>query len=132
MGRHPKAALLDAILTLRYEAAASRFVLSAGRLRGGLAELRYNPDWPSQPRVPAGDVAGGRWTDGAGAADQASEITPFGLLKHQFRDGDTLFCLYDFGGQTWVVQYIKSGSVGCYRLIHQSTAFGLGLRLNDN
>jgi hypothetical protein len=25
-------------------------------------ERRYNPDWPSQPRVPAGEPEGGQWT----------------------------------------------------------------------
>lgn len=27
-------------------------------------EQRYNPNWPSQPRVPRGNADGGRWTDG--------------------------------------------------------------------
>lgn len=27
-------------------------------------ERRYNPNWPSQPRVPRGHPDGGRWTDG--------------------------------------------------------------------
>lgn len=69
MGRGLEADLRGAALMLRHEAAASRFALASLRLRDALLELRYNPDWPSQPRVPAGDSAGGQWTDrGAGSS----------------------------------------------------------------
>lgn len=37
--------------------------------------VKYNPDWEDEPRVPAGDPAGGQWTsegqDGAGGGDAA-------------------------------------------------------------
>lgn len=46
--------------------AAARVLLAAERLRTQLVadrlERRYNPNWPSQPRVPRGDPDGGQWT----------------------------------------------------------------------
>lgn len=42
-------------------AALVRFYLAADRLR---EFLKFNPNWPSQPRVPAGHPDGGQWTDG--------------------------------------------------------------------
>ncbi len=30
--------------------------------------VKFNPDWPSQPRVPAGNAEGGQWTDGGASA----------------------------------------------------------------
>lgn len=44
---------------------AIRMRLAIGR---SIAARKYSPD---QPRVPAGEPGGGRWTDGGGAGDQA-------------------------------------------------------------
>lgn len=36
---------------------------------------KYNPDWPNQPRVPAGHPGqGGRWTDGNGGNSPEDEV----------------------------------------------------------
>jgi hypothetical protein len=50
--------------------AAIRVRIAAQRLRDRLRfEMRYNPDWQSEPRVPAGETGGGQWaTIGAVAA----------------------------------------------------------------
>ena len=44
-------------------AALVRFYLAADQLR---EVLKFNPNWSSQPRVPAGNPDGGQWTDGGG------------------------------------------------------------------
>ena len=44
-------------------AALVRFYLAADQLH---EVLKFNPNWPSQPRVPAGNPDGGQWTDGGG------------------------------------------------------------------
>jgi hypothetical protein len=52
---------LNAALTHALEQIKSE--LAARRL---LHELKANPNWPSQPRVPAGQADGGQWTSGGG------------------------------------------------------------------
>ncbi|UUP18908.1 RNase A-like domain-containing protein [Nitratireductor thuwali] len=47
-----------------------RFLFAARRLERA---LKYNPNWQSQPRVPAGRPDGGRWTDGSGRAESGTE-----------------------------------------------------------
>lgn len=42
-------------------AAVVRFHLAADQLS---EVLKFNPNWPSQPRVPAGNPDGGQWTVG--------------------------------------------------------------------
>ncbi len=46
---------------MRGEAAWVRLLAAAGRLERA---LKHNPRWHLQPRVPAGNPGGGRWTDG--------------------------------------------------------------------
>ncbi|WPZ14150.1 hypothetical protein T8J41_18785 [Nitratireductor rhodophyticola] len=46
---------------MRGEAAWFRLLAAAARLE---LALKYNPGWHLQPRVPAGNPGGGRWTDG--------------------------------------------------------------------
>ena len=43
---------------LRSEAAYNWFMLAA---RQQQTEIRYNPNWSSQPRAPAGNLNGGQW-----------------------------------------------------------------------
>lgn len=54
------------------ELSAVRVRLAAQRLRDRLRfEMRYNPDWQGEPRVPAGQTGGGRWANlGAVAAQR--------------------------------------------------------------
>jgi hypothetical protein len=71
------------------------------RVRQMLAEVKYDLAWrriirkysPDQPRVPAGNPDGGRWTDGggSGATKQPAAMTtqPARLLR-PFRPGPTL------------------------------------------
>ena len=40
-------------------------------------ERRYNPNWPSQPRVPRGNADGGRWTDGGESGGEELEPSEF-------------------------------------------------------
>ncbi|SEB91543.1 hypothetical protein SAMN05216452_3662 [Nitratireductor aquibiodomus] len=61
---------------MRGEAAWVRLLAAAGRLERA---LKHNPRWRLQPRVPAGNPGGGRWTDGGGsvvvpASGRASRI----------------------------------------------------------
>ncbi|MBY8918073.1 hypothetical protein KUG85_10440 [Nitratireductor sp. L1-7-SE] len=61
---------------MRGEAAWVRLLAAAGRLERA---LKRNPRWHIQPRVPAGNPGGGRWTDGGGsvvvpASGRASRI----------------------------------------------------------
>jgi hypothetical protein len=45
--------------------AAIRVRIAAQRLRDRIRfEMRYNPDWQSEPRVPAGQTGGGQWAGG--------------------------------------------------------------------
>jgi HK97 family phage portal protein len=49
-----------------YEPVAGGDEIKAASLDASLSDLerQYNPDWASQPRSPAGNPDGGRWTDG--------------------------------------------------------------------
>jgi len=67
---------------LQWEVAAMQFQLATRQLRDALVELRYNPD---QPRVPAGNLGGGQWTDdGSGrsavAGGQSAGVRPTSML----------------------------------------------------
>ncbi|WP_048649114.1 hypothetical protein [Nitratireductor soli] len=60
----PETAILAA--RFREEAAWFRLLAAAGRLERA---LKYNPNWHSQPRVPAGNGReSGQWADGGGSA----------------------------------------------------------------
>lgn len=121
--------LILAVNRVRLETAATRVHVAAARL-GWHLERRYRPD---QPRAPRGAPIGGQWIDaGGGSTSVASEMTMFGRLKTQYRYAGTLTCIYDFGGQAWILTYPKDGGVGCYAIVHQDTALRLGTRLNDN
>ena len=50
-----------------------RFIIAHGYdpLDGDAPEHKFNPNWPSQPRVPAGNPDGGQWTSGAGGGGGA-------------------------------------------------------------
>jgi hypothetical protein len=129
MRRDFEAAVTDAILTVRAEASAIRFMVSAMRVRDFL-ERRYRSD---QPRAPRGTHEGGQWVDDPGTQRVAAEFTAFGTLLKEYRYGqNAILCIYDFGGQTWTLTYEKDGPAGCYKLIHQSQVLGRGTRLNDN
>ena len=107
-------------------------------------ERRYNPNWPTQPRVPGGKPIGsGQWTSGAEAGGSrignssdrsrrvAMELTPLGTLHSQIRlrDGSQL-CVYDFGLQLWIIPS-DAKIIGCPSMMTQSI-FAHGARLNDN
>jgi hypothetical protein len=59
--------------------------IAAQRLRDRLRfEMRYNPDWQREPRVPAGQVGGGQWTgdgDGGASPPQAAELVAANLPR---------------------------------------------------
>jgi hypothetical protein len=55
------AEITTSLLKLNYAIAARGLSTAASRLA---AELKYNPYWYLQPRVPAGDRHGGRWMPG--------------------------------------------------------------------
>lgn len=61
--------LKHADLDLRWEIAAQRFLLAGRRLAALLRKANFNP---AQPRVPAGNADGGRWTDTGSAGDSSS------------------------------------------------------------
>ena len=46
-------------------------------LHGRRLERRYNPNWPSQPRVPRGNPDGGQWTDGGAFGGEELEPSEF-------------------------------------------------------
>lgn len=52
-------------LELCYDTAAGHLMSAARRLAEA---FRYNPDWASQPRIPAGNPDGGQWVDEGGPA----------------------------------------------------------------
>lgn len=74
LGMRERDALLTAIrratLAMTAATAEGAFEMAMERLGRLLQERRlerrYNPNWPSQPRVPRGNPDGGRWTDGGG------------------------------------------------------------------
>jgi hypothetical protein len=51
---------------------AIRLRIAAQRLRDHIRfDMRYNPDWQSEPRIPLGETGGGRWANlGAVAAQR--------------------------------------------------------------
>lgn len=56
--------------------AAIRVRIAAQRLRDRLRfEMRYNPDWQREPRVPAGQTGGGQWAGGDGGGASLSPTT---------------------------------------------------------
>jgi hypothetical protein len=66
--------------------AAVRVRIAAQRLRDRLLrfEMRYNPDWQGEPRVPAGQIGGGQWTgdgDGGASPPQAAELVAANLPR---------------------------------------------------
>ena len=63
------AELKRAILALEWQVAAERVLLAGKRLAALLSKANFNP---AQPRVPAGNADGGRWTDTGFAADSSS------------------------------------------------------------
>ena len=40
-------------------------------------ERRYNPHWPSQPRMPRGNPGGGQWTDGGASGGEVLQPSVF-------------------------------------------------------
>ena len=51
---------------------------------------KFNPDWENEPRVAAGDPAGGQWTDGASTDDPPAAANEHGhdvIIRHS--DGST-------------------------------------------
>jgi hypothetical protein len=113
MRKDMRRTLVRAICIVQSETAAMTFRIAARGLAG--LEARYRPD---QPRAPRGTPIGGQWisTGIANVPSQhvASEMTLFGRLSKQYRYENTLICLYDFGGQTWVLSYPKAGALGCH------------------
>ena len=85
LGTRGRGALLVAIrratLAMRAATAEGRFEIAMARLGGLLharrLERRYNPNWPSQPRVPRGHSEGGRWTDGGASGGEALQPSAF-------------------------------------------------------
>jgi hypothetical protein len=61
--RHALTGAMRGLRRLKWHAAATRFELALRRHDRAL-KYGYNPD---QPRVPAGDPAGGQWTSGGGS-----------------------------------------------------------------
>ena len=56
----------SSLTVLKAEAAGLRFSLAMDQMAKVLGLHRcYNPNWQSQPRVPAGNPDGGRWTESA-------------------------------------------------------------------
>lgn len=101
-------------------------------------ERRYRPD---QPRAPKGTPEGGQWIDdliGLLSSEQEAErgklaLTEFGLLSSEWRLSDgTRMCVYDLGSQRWIMMQDSMAQIGCHRLLHQSSIFRGGQRLNDN
>ena len=115
---------------LQYEASATRLTQAVKAL-----ERRYRED---QPRAPRGTRIGGQWIeDGAAVGDRTNRrlvaATHFGRLRKEYRYGaNMILCIYDYGDEEWVLSYQKDGALGCLDMLHQSTVFSLGTRLNDN
>jgi hypothetical protein len=114
---------------LRHEASAIRLVLAAKAL-----ERHYRAD---QPRAPRGTATGGQWIDdgvaGGSRPHRLVAATMFGKLLKEYRYGQyMILCIYDYGDEAWVLSYQKNGAVGCLDMVHQSTVFSMGSRLNDN
>ncbi|MDP3895672.1 MAG: hypothetical protein Q8Q62_03255, partial [Mesorhizobium sp.] len=55
----------DRVYTELKHAAAHVYLIAAGRHVA--RALKYNPNWPLQPRLPAGTPGGGRWYPSVGA-----------------------------------------------------------------
>ncbi len=85
LGMRERDALLAAIrratLAMKAATAEGRFEMAMARLGRLLherrLERRYNPNWPSQPRVPRGNTDGGRWTDGGASGGEELEPSEF-------------------------------------------------------
>lgn len=73
----PETAILAA--RFREEAAWFRLLAAAGQLERA---LKYNPNWHSQPRVPAGNGReSGQWADGRGGAAETQARPPATLAS---------------------------------------------------
>lgn len=127
----------QALNALGWEIRRATLSLKLDVLIAGL-ERRYRPD---QPRAPRGTPEGGRWIDQEGATGEAGArldrtkiaLTEFGLLAAEWRLGDgTRMCVYDLGSQKWIMVQDAMSQIGCHRLLHQSSIFRGGQRLNDN
>jgi hypothetical protein len=95
-------------LTAISELSAVRVRIAAQRLRDRLRfEMRYNPDWQSEPRVPAGQTGGGQWANlGAVAAQRIRARLAQGVT----RTADIASDLEDLGGGQPVLRPSPSGA----------------------
>jgi hypothetical protein len=110
--------------------AAVRFKVAALRLRVALAadtlQRRYNPNWASQPRVPAGNRDGGRWTDDNGPA---IALNDWGTLLAEIPVRGGRECVYRF--DTFSIIVVGPASFPCQDRVLWS-AVTHGQLLNDN
>lgn len=118
---------------IRYDLAAARVVVKLHRLR---IALKYSD--PNQPRVPAGQREGGRWsgntsdpdTDRVGADTQrVAENYSFGTLVAQIPRKIGYDCVYKFDFGHVMVEGMTN--LGCSPFV-PSAAVRHGVLLNDN
>ena len=119
---------------LRDDAARFRLHLAAERVR---AALKFNPNWASQPRVPAGNSDGGQWSNeharsnpGTSSSPRLANAGDFGTLVAQLGRGRNKLCVYKFSSFSVVVDGPLVGDV-CWPSLHWS-ATTHGRLLNDN
>ena len=113
------AALLATIAEarLRDDAARFRLHLAAERVR---AALKFNPNWASQPRVPAGNSDGGQWTNeharsnpGTSSSPRLANAGDFGTLVAQLGRGRNKLCVYKFSSfPLWLMDLWSATYVG--------------------
>lgn len=62
------------------------------------------------------------------------EVSAMRVIRlKEYRYGQNMIlCIYDYGDEEWVLSYQMGGAVGCLDMVHQSTVFSMGNRLNDN
>jgi hypothetical protein len=117
-------AMRETLLWLRRELAEVKFALAMRRIAH-----KYDPN---QPRVPAGDPAGGQWTNHQGSTDDAPVVLAqagFGVLVTEIPVPGGRRCVYNFG----VFSVAVPGPVNfrCHRRAHWSGVTH-GTLLNDN
>jgi HK97 family phage portal protein len=61
---------------------------------GDRLQRRYNPNWDLQPRVPPGNIDGGRWTDGGGG-DSSQGVQTAGSSRAKQRCIDEYYVLLE-------------------------------------
>jgi hypothetical protein len=120
--------------------AATRVRLAAQRVRDRIRfEMRYNPDYEAELRIPLGETGGGRWADGGGGGgNRVTRPTRLiatagdysvGRLVIQFMTSDGRRCVYRFDFGTIVVP--GANNFSCSEKV-PSAAVVHGYRLNDN